>query len=59
MEIIKTGYILDKSIYEEIINQKSIFPSKEIILKAIQVKKKFVEDDLHESKERMKLNFGG
>ena len=58
MEIIKTGYILDKSIYEEIINEKSIFPSKEIILKAIQVKKKFVEDDLHESKERMKLNFG-
>ena len=58
MEIIKSGYIQDKSIYEEIINNRSIKPSREIILKAIEVKKRFVEADLYESQERMKLNFG-
>tara|TARA_B110000014_G_scaffold263422_1_gene260103 strand:- start:1111 stop:2154 length:1044 start_codon:yes stop_codon:yes gene_type:complete len=58
MEIIKSGYILDESIYEEIIDKRSYKPSKEIIVKAINVKKQFVEADLYESKERMKLNFG-
>ena len=58
MEIIKSGYILDESIYEEIINKRSINPSRDLILKAIKVKKQFVEADLHESQERMKLNFG-
>ena len=58
MEIIKSGYIQDKSIYEEIINNRNIKPSRETILKAIEVKKHFVEVDLYESQERMKLNFG-
>lgn len=58
MEIMKSGYIQDTSIYEEIINNRNIKPSRETILKAIKVKKKFVEVDLHESQERMKLNFG-
>ena len=58
IEIMKSGYIQDTSIYEEIINNRDIKPSREIILKAIKVKKKFVEVDLHESQERMKLNFG-
>ena len=58
MEIIKSGYILDESIYEEIIDKRSINPSRDLILKAIEVKKKFVQADLFESQERMKLNFG-
>ena len=58
MEIIKSGYILDESIYEEIIDKRSINPSRDLILKAIGVKKKFVQADLFESQERMKLNFG-
>jgi len=58
MEIIKSGYIQDESIYEEIIDKRSINPSRDLILKAIEVKKQFVEADLYESQERMKLNFG-
>lgn len=58
MEIIKSGYIFDKSIYEEIFSKREITPSRELIKKAISVKKHFVEQDLNESGERMKLNFG-
>ena len=58
MEIIKSGYIFDKSIYEEIFSKREITPSRELIKKTISVKKYFVEQDLNESGERMKLNFG-
>ncbi len=54
-EIIKAGCIHDFSIIEDLVNQVEI---EKLIIKALQVKKHFIEVDELDLGERMKLNFG-
>lgn len=54
-EIIKAGCIKDKSILEDLISANDI---EDIIIKALEVKKHYVESDELDLGDRMILNFG-
>ncbi|HEK86327.1 MAG: bifunctional shikimate kinase/3-dehydroquinate synthase [Candidatus Saccharicenans sp.] len=64
VEAIKVGLIGDQALVDlidnkmEMIRRKDIAVLEEIIWRALQVKKKIVEEDLYESGERKKLNLG-